>query len=265
MNYHMLNMDITDQEKKCFLIRIGMDKESCMIKFSPDLKELTYLDKNALTQFLKLREFQLRKILHNKRPETYYKGFKLSFVLNDSLPDPQFYDRTKITILDNRKNKHHVTKSNNKTEGIPELFTDGSFNHMKQTGGYAILIKEIPSEYKMLQVHTTRKGNNLIELLAVKKGLEYLQNHIKLRIITDSQYVIKGISEWLPVWKMNDFYTANGTRAKNITDWKKIDRLIAGKYIELEWVKSHSDHFENSICDLKAKSITKNNYDEKIE
>lgn len=257
MNYDLLHMEIKDQENNHFLIKITMDKVFCRIKFSPDDKSIIYLDKNSLTSFLKLREFQLRKILHNKRPESFYKGFFLKFVLTDSLPDPQFYDRTKITILDNRQNKHLVTKSNKKTENIPELFTDGSFNHKTQTGGFAILIKEKPSEYQILQLTTKRTGNNLIELLAVKKGLEYLKNHIKLRIVTDSQYVIKGISEWLPVWKINDFYTANGTRAKNISEWKKIDELIAGKYIEFEWVKSHSDHFENSICDLKAKSITK--------
>jgi ribonuclease HI len=262
MNYHLLNMDIIDHQDNLFMIEIKLDGEHSRIQFSPTDKSIIYLNKNKLTSFLNLREFQLRKILHNKRPESFYKGFSLKFVLTDSLPDPHFYDRTKITILDNRHNKHLVTKSDKKTKNIPELFTDGSFNHQKQTGGFAILIKEKPSEYKILQVQTKRKGNNLIELLAVIKGLEFLKNHSKLRIITDSQYVIKGISEWLPVWKINDFYTANGTRAKNITDWKKVDRLIAGKYIEFEWVKSHADHFENTICDIKAKSITKNNHHE---
>ncbi|MDY6799683.1 MAG: ribonuclease H [Bacteroidota bacterium] len=263
MNYHLLTMDIIDHQGNFFIIEITLDDEHSRIQFSPDKKAIFYLDRNNLSNFLQVREFQLRKILHNKRPESFYKGFSLKFVLTDSLPDPQFYDRTKITHLDNRNNKHLVTKRDKKTEGIPELFTDGSFNHQKQTGGFALLIKEKPSEYKILQVQTKRKGNNLIELLAVIKGLEYLKDKPALRIVTDSQYVIKGISEWLPVWKINDFYTANGTRAKNITDWKEIDRLIAGKYIELEWVKSHTDHFENTLCDLKAKSITKYNNHEK--
>jgi len=257
MNYHLLSMHIIDYKENFFILDIRLKDEKSRIGYSPEKKIINYHDKNNLTSFLKLREFQLRKILHNKRVESFYKGFSLKFVLTDSLPDPQFYDRTKITILDNRQNKHLVNKSNNKTKGIAELYTDGSFNYQNQTGGFAILIKEKPAEYQILQVQTQRKGNNLIELLAVLKGLEYLTNHIKLRIITDSQYVIKGLSEWLPVWKINNFYTANGTRAKNITEWKKADRLIKGKYIEFEWVKSHTDHFENTICDLKAKSITK--------
>ena len=95
-----------------------------------------------------------------------------------------------------------------------------------------------------------------MELLAVNYGLNKLKKYDKIRIITDSQYVIKGASEWLPLWKLNKFVTANGTKAKNINEWNKFNSLIENKYIELEWVKSHSDHFENSICHLKAKSIT---------
>ena len=149
-----------------------------------------------------------------------------------------------------------VTKTSKKTKTIPELFTDGSFDHIKKLGGYAILIKS-NSNYYIHQVKTQEKGNNLIELLAVIKGLEYLKNEPKIRIVTDSQYVIKGITEWLPIWKINKFYTANGTKAKNINYWKKADKLIHGKYIEFEWVKAHSEHFENTICDMKAKSIMK--------
>ncbi|MEE4198189.1 MAG: ribonuclease H [Bacteroidales bacterium] len=257
MNYHLLTMHIIDHRDNFFILEIDLDDERSRIQFSPEDKSLIYLDNNSLSSFLQLREFQLRKILHNKRPASFYRGFMLNFVLSDSLPDPGMYDRTKITQLDNRNNNYQVAKSDQKKTGIPELFTDGSFNHQRQTGGYAILIKEKPSEYQLLQVETHRKGNNLMELLAVIKGLEYLRHKQKIRIVTDSQYVIKGISEWLPVWKINNFYTANGSRAKNITEWKKVDRLIRNKYIEFEWVKSHADHFENTICDLKAKSITK--------
>lgn len=255
MEYFQLTMEIIDNINDVYIMMISYEQSTCKISFSPKTKELNYLDNNELTQFIKLKEFQLRKLLHNKRPESFFKGFKLNFVLHDGLPDTNYYDLTKITVLDNQNNKFIIKKTDKKTKAITELYTDGSFNHQKQTGGYAILIKTIKNEYFLNQIETSEKGNNLIELLAVIEGLKYLQDKTKIRIITDSQYVIKGITEWLPLWKINNFYTVNGTKAKNINKWKEIDHLIKGKYLEFEWVKSHSEHFENTICDLKAKSI----------
>ena len=141
MKYYQLKMNIIDDKEGTYTIHIINDNATCKIKFTPETKELEYLDKNDLTQFIKLKEFQLRKLLHNKKPESFYKGFKLSFVLHDGLPNVNFYDRTKITVLDDRKNQFNIKKTDVKTPHIPELFTDGSFNHEKETGGYAILIK----------------------------------------------------------------------------------------------------------------------------
>lgn len=256
MNYDLLNMIILEESEGFYTMQLSKESDSCKIQFSPDTKELRYIENSSLTQYIKLREFQLRKILHNKRPKSFYKGFELKFVLHDGLPDVDFYDRTKITVLNNLNNEFDVSKTDIKTDNIPELYTDGSFNHEKNVGGFAILIK-INDERYLHQVKTKAKGNNIIELLAVINGLEYLKNHNKIRIITDSQYVIKGLTEWLPVWKINNFYTANGTQAKNIKEWLKAVELIQNKYIEFEWVKSHSEHFENTICDMKAKSISK--------
>ena len=259
MNYFQLQMKITDETEGYYILAISDGDSESIIKFSPSTKDLQYLDNSKLTQFIKLREFQLRKLLHNKRPESYYKGFKLNFVLHDGLPDIGFYDLSKITVVDNSCKELMVKKTSSKTPNIPELFTDGSFNHENKKGGFALLIKTVENQYYIHQIKTSRKDNNLVELLAVIEGIKYLKDETKLRIVTDSQYVIKGISEWLPLWKINDFYTANGTKAKNIKEWKEINQLIKGKYLELEWVKAHSDHFENTICDLKAKSIYNNN------
>lgn len=259
MNYFQLYMEIIDEVEGYYTLLISDKDSESNIQFSPTTKDLKYLDNSKLTQFIKLKEFQLRKLLHNKRPESYFKGFKLNFVLHDGLPDTGFYDLTKITVVDNRSNELLVKKVNTKTADIPELYTDGSFNHENKQGGFALLIKTTENQYYIHQIKTTKKDNNLVELLAVIEGIKYLKDEPKLRIVTDSQYVIRGISEWLTLWKLNNFYTANGTKAKNIKEWKEIDQLIKEKYLELEWVKSHSDHFENTICDLKAKSIYKNN------
>lgn len=263
MNYFHLQMDITNETEGKYTICLSDKDDESIITFSPKTKDIQYLDNSKLTQFIKLKEFQLRKLLHNKRPYSFYKGFKLSFVLHDGLPDTNFYDRSKITVLNNLSNQFEVKKTDIKTRGIPELFTDGSFNHETQQGGFAILIKTIHKEFFIHHRRIQNKDNNLVELLAVMEGIRYLKQESKIRIVTDSQYVIKGITEWLPLWKQNNFYTANGTRAKNMKEWKEVDKIIQGKYLEFEWVKSHSDHFENTLCDMKAKLTHKNKSNEK--
>ena len=99
------------------------------------------------------------------------------------------------------------------------------------------------------------QNSSLIELIAVIEGLKELADHKKVRIVTDSRYVIKGLTEWLYNWKLNDWYTAQGEKVKNITFWKEYFMLTQGKYIEFEWVKAHSSHFENTICDSYAKEL----------
>jgi ribonuclease HI len=256
MNFELFKMDIIDESDTTFKIIISKENESSLISFSPKTKELLYLDSNKLSEILKLREFQLRKLLHNKQADSFFKGFSLNFVLHDGLPDVSFYDKSRITVIDNSSNKYCVHKTKNKQKNIIELFTDGSYNRERKSGAFAIVIKQEDKELVICQEQTNGEGNNLIELLAVNYGLDKLKEHNKIRIITDSQYVIKGASEWLPLWKLNKFVTANGTKAKNIDEWENFDALIKNKYIEFEWVKSHSDHFENSICHLKAKSLT---------
>ncbi|OFX88518.1 MAG: hypothetical protein A2W99_08955 [Bacteroidetes bacterium GWF2_33_16] len=259
MNHYLLDMKILDVVDNCYTIEIILDKQSTNIYFSPITKDLRYTERDSLTSFLKLKEFQLRKILHNKQPDTFYKGFKLTFVLQDVLPDPNYYDRTKVTVLDNTNNEYLVKKTDKKSEKIIEAYTDGSFLLEKNSGGFAVLIKYVSGETQLYSYKTSKKGSNLIELNAVIKSLELLKEETKICINTDSQYVIKGITEWIPIWILNNWHTANGTKAKNSKDWKKIIKLVKNKYIEFVWIKAHTNQYENTICDLTAKQTAKNN------
>jgi ribonuclease HI len=75
--------------------------------------------------------------------------------------------------------------------------------------------------------------------------------------VTDSQYVRKGLTEWIINWKLNNWTTANGEKVKNIEYWKRFDRLTDDRYIEFKYVKSHSGHFENTMADLYARDMAK--------
>jgi ribonuclease HI len=257
MNHFLLHMEITDFIQNYYVIEILLDKEKTVIHFSPETKELNFTKNDSLTDFLKPKEFQLRKILHNKQSHTFFKGFTLDFVLQDIIADSSLYDRTKVTVLDNTNNNYIISKADQKSLGIIEAYTDGSYLSENNSGAYAVLIKTISGKSELKSFKTSKKGSNLIELTAVVKSLELLKDENKLCIHTDSQYVIKGITEWIPVWMLNNWYTANGTKAKNITEWKKVYRLVKNKYIEFVWIKAHTNQPENTLCDKTAKEKAK--------
>ena len=97
--------------------------------------------------------------------------------------------------------------------------------------------------------HTT---NNRMELLAVIKALGALKRRARVRITTDSQYVKKGITEWMGNWKRNGWRTAAGKPVKNADLWRELDGAVARHQVEWRWVKGHSGHAENERADALA-------------
>jgi len=94
--------------------------------------------------------------------------------------------------------------------------------------------------------------NNRMELTAVIRALEALKPPCQIEVYTDSQYVQKGISEWLPDWKRRGWRTADKKPVKNVDLWQELDRLAAAHYIAWRWVKGHAGHPENERADALA-------------
>jgi ribonuclease HI len=236
-----------------FLIAISNHKYLTTISFDHNRKELTFLGKNPLTNLLKSHEFQFRKLLHVKRPQSFYKGFELNFSIRLGKDVKAFNDLKQIIVLDKRGNKHIIYVIKESTKKIHELYIDGSFLSEKNKGGIAIIIKYPDGSYAMKTFESFETSSCLIELEAAIKGLNLLKNMDEVRLITDSQYVRKGLTEWIINWKLNNWRTANGEKVKNIEHWKKFDKLSNNKYIEFKYVKAHSQQFENTMADLYAK------------
>lgn len=118
----------------------------------------------------------------------------------------------------------------------------------------AVIVKDTNGLLNLHTKTTPQTSSSLIELQAAILGLEKMQHHTHLRIRTDSRYVIKGLTEWVINWKLNNWRTAQGRPVKNIAFWKRFDELAQGKYIEFKWVKGHSEQLENSRCDFYARS-----------
>lgn len=253
MEMIVFKMEILDKINKGYLIKIKHKASFTEIIFNPEDKYLEYCSHNRVTQLLKEHEHQLKKVLHTKRPVSYYKGFELTFSFRKDKDVVGFNNKDKLVTLDKRSAEVRSYVKDYYEGEIPKIYTDGSFLEKFNQGAYAVIIKQIDGSYDYYTQAVETKNSGLIELLAAIKGIELLTREEKIRIVTDSQYVRKGLTEWIINWKLNDWRTVNGDKVKNINYWQEFDNLTQGKYIEFAWVEAHSNHFENELCDLMAK------------
>lgn len=260
MKMMLFTMEIIDAENNNYKIKISNGSEYSLIEFDPLKKELHFVNDNNLTDFFRVNEYQLRKMLHNKRIDTYYVGFNLKFVIREDKDVAAFNDRSKIVVLDKRNNNYdsYAIDETSAEEKIYKIFTDASYFENKNYGGFAFIIEDLKGNNNLYTEKVQGIGSSQAELEAAIKALKLLKDIEKVRIITDSQYVRKGLTEWMPLWKLNGFKTINGEPAKNIKKWLSFDKACNGKYIEFQWVKAHSNHFENSLCDMYARDAAKN-------
>lgn len=141
------------------------------------------------------------------------------------------------------------------TSDLPHvlLFTDGACSGNPGPGGWAFILKHPASgkarESSGGEAQTT---NNRMELMAVIKGLEALTRKSRVELWSDSQYVLKGLKEWMEGWKAKGWRTAGKTAVKNVDLWKELDELKSRHQITFHWVKGHDNHPENERCDQLA-------------
>lgn len=132
-----------------------------------------------------------------------------------------------------------------------EIFTDGACRGNPGPGGWGALLRFGTIE-KSLHGGEKLTTNNRMELMAAIEGLSALKEPCEVVITTDSQYVRKGITEWLVGWKRNGWRTASKQPVKNADLWQRLDELNQRHKVEWHWVKGHSGHRENELADLLA-------------
>lgn len=132
-----------------------------------------------------------------------------------------------------------------------EIFTDGACRGNPGPGGWGVLLRSGKTERELWggEPDTT---NNRMELMAAIKGLEALKRTSTIRLTTDSQYVRKGITEWIEGWKKRGWKTAGRAPVKNRDLWERLDLLQQAHTIDWQWVKGHSGHVENDRVDALA-------------
>jgi ribonuclease HI len=133
---------------------------------------------------------------------------------------------------------------------VVRIYTDGACKGNPGPGGWGAIV-QMDGVEKELFGGERLTTNNRMELTAVIRALETLMPPREVAVYTDSQYVQKGISEWLPDWKRRGWRTADKKPVKNVDLWKELDRL-AGAHITWHWVKGHAGHPENERADALA-------------
>ena len=131
------------------------------------------------------------------------------------------------------------------------IHTDGACRGNPGPGGWGVIlnykskIKEIYGGEK----HTT---NNRMELMAVIQALESLSRPCSVQLNSDSSYVLKGITDWMPNWKKRGWKTTAKMPVKNEDLWRRLDSASAKHKIEWKWVKGHSGDKDNDRADFLA-------------
>ncbi len=133
-----------------------------------------------------------------------------------------------------------------------EIFTDGACRGNPGPGGWAAILRYKDTEKELYgrEDHTT---NNRMELMAAISALEALNRPCQVRLLTDSQYVKRGVTEWLSSWKARNWKTASKSPVKNSDLWMRLDAAAARHQIEWKWVRGHSGHDENERVDALAR------------
>jgi ribonuclease HI len=136
------------------------------------------------------------------------------------------------------------------------LFTDGACSGNPGPGGWAFIIRHLASgrilESSGAEPATT---NNRMELTGVIEGLSALKRPCRVELVTDSQYVAKGITEWMPKWKRQGWQRKEGSRLKPVMNadlWRRIDELVVRHQVRVTEVRGHDGHPENEACDRMA-------------
>jgi ribonuclease HI len=137
------------------------------------------------------------------------------------------------------------------SEPVVEIYSDGACKGNPGPGGWGAVLRYNLKE-KELWGGEAATTNNRMELMAAIRALEALKRRSRVKLYTDSLYVMKGISQWIHDWKRKGWRTADKKPVKNEDLWRRLDELAGKHDIEWHWVRGHAGHPENERADQLA-------------
>jgi ribonuclease HI len=142
------------------------------------------------------------------------------------------------------------------SETIVEIFADGACSGNPGPGGYASILK-YGSHVKEISGCETITTNNRMELTSVIAAFKLLKKPCRIRVVSDSTYVIKGMKEWMPGWIKKNWMNSRKQPVLNRDLWELLHELSALHKVEWVWIKGHNGHEENERCDEMARNAIK--------
>jgi ribonuclease HI len=141
-------------------------------------------------------------------------------------------------------------------DDLVEIFTDGACSGNPGPGGYGAILKyrENIREISGCETETT---NNRMEMMAVIEALQRLKRPCKVKVVTDSNYVVKGMTLWLRGWVKKNWISSQKKPVLNRDLWEKLLHLSGRHQIQWHWIRGHQGHPENERCDQLARKAIK--------
>ncbi|MBW1668438.1 MAG: ribonuclease HI [Deltaproteobacteria bacterium] len=146
---------------------------------------------------------------------------------------------------------------NKRKQQIVQIFADGACSGNPGPGGYGAILK-YGDKVKEISGCSPRTTNNRMEMMAVIESLKLIKKPSDIVIITDSNYVVKGMTDWVNGWRKKGWLNSRKKPVLNRDLWQEILKLSKPHNIEWKWIKGHNGHKENERCDeLARKAIVK--------
>ncbi len=133
-----------------------------------------------------------------------------------------------------------------------EIFSDGACSGNPGPGGYGTILRHGKNE-KELSGYAAETTNNRMEMLGAIAGLEALKRPCRVCLTTDSQYLVKGMTEWIENWQRKGWKNSKKEEVANRDLWERLLGLAEKHQIDWIWVKGHDGHLENERCDELAR------------
>ncbi len=142
-----------------------------------------------------------------------------------------------------------------------QVWTDGACSKNPGEGGWAFVIHHKKEDGSPQEInrsgYSSHTTNNIMEMTAAIKALENLPLSSLVKLYTDSQYLQKGIGQWLKNWKKKGWKTANNKPVANQKLWKELDQQNNLRKVQWIWIKGHAESQENELCDKLARQAIK--------
>ncbi len=134
------------------------------------------------------------------------------------------------------------------------VYCDGACQGNPGPGGYGVLVRVPGRPERTLSNGKSRTTNNEMELTGAVEGLKLAisMGSTEITVVSDSEYLVKGMSGWVKGWLRNGWKTASGTPVKNRALWEELHRLCQGRKVSWSWIRGHNGHAENERCDALA-------------